>query len=79
MLERPEIFILQTQLRFRVYQKLEFMQEVSVQHPKAAYKLHTVYLATDLIWHPKGKERVNRQTIYQSINAQRQRQKNHSI
>ena len=49
MLERPEIFILRTQLRFRVYQKLEFMQEVSVQHPKAAYKLHTVYLATDLI------------------------------
>ena len=31
-----------------MYQKLEFTQEVSIQHPIAAYKLHIVYLAIDL-------------------------------
>ena len=39
MLQRPEMFILGTPLHYRMYQKLEFTQEVSVQHPTAAYKL----------------------------------------
>ena len=58
MLQRPEMFILGTPLHYRMYQKLEFTQEVSVQHPTAAYKLHTVYFATNLIWCPKSRERV---------------------
>ena len=49
MLKRPKNFILRTQLRCRMYQKLEFMQEVSIHYPTEAYKLHTVYFATDLI------------------------------
>ena len=31
------MFILGTQRRFRMYQKLEFMQEVGIQHPVAAW------------------------------------------
>ena len=49
MLQRSEAPFLRNQLRFRTYRKMEFMQEVSIQHPMAAYKLHTVYFATDLI------------------------------
>ena len=30
-------------------QRFDFIQEVSIEHPIAAYKLHTVYFATDLI------------------------------
>ena len=59
MLKRLEMFILRTQRRFRMYQKLEFTQEVSFQHPIAAYKLHAVYFATDLTGRPKNRERVN--------------------
>ena len=58
MLKRLEMFIFRNQLRFRMYQKLEFTQEVSIRYPIAAYKLHTVHSATDLIWRLKGKERV---------------------
>ena len=45
------MLVLRTQLRFRMYQKLEFTQEVNIQHPTAAYKLYTVCMcfATDLI------------------------------
>ena len=49
MLKRLGMFIFRNQLRFRMYQKLEFTQEVSIPNPTAAYKLHTVYFATDLI------------------------------
>ena len=49
MLKRQEIFIHRTQPRSRMYQRFEFIQEVSIQHPIAAYKLHTVYFATDFI------------------------------
>ena len=59
MLKRLEMFILRTQCRFRMYQKLEFALEVSIQHPIAAYKLRTVYFGPDLIWRPKGRKRVN--------------------
>ena len=59
MIKRPEMFILRTQLHFRIYQKLEFTQEVSIQYPVAAYKLHTVFFATDFLWRPKDRERVN--------------------
>ena len=52
------MFIFKTQLRFVMYQKLEFMKEVSIQHPIAAYKLHIMYFATDLTWLSKGRERV---------------------
>ena len=48
MLKRPEMFYVRTQLHFRMYQKLKFIQEVSIQHPIAAHNLHNVYLATDL-------------------------------
>ena len=44
-----------------MYQKSEFTQGVSIQHPIAAYKLHAVYFATDLIWRPTGRERVKTQ------------------
>ena len=43
------MFIFRNQFRLRLYQKLEFTQEVSIQHPLAVYKLHSVYLATDLM------------------------------
>ena len=58
--ERPEMFILRTQLCLRMYPKSEFTQEASIQHPTAAYKLHQVYfVVTDLMWRPKRRERVN--------------------
>ena len=60
MLKRSEMFILRTQLRYRIYQKLEFTQELCIKHPIAAYKLHTVYFAAYLIWRPKGRERVKK-------------------
>ena len=56
MWKRPEMFIPKTQLCFRMYQKLEFMQEVSIEHPIAAYKLHTVCFAAHFIWGSKGRE-----------------------
>lgn len=43
------MFILRTQPRFRMYQKLYLMQEISIQYPIAAHKLHEVYFVTDLI------------------------------
>ena len=46
MLKRLEMFIQRTQRRFRMYQKPEITQEVSIQPPTAAHKLHTVYFAT---------------------------------
>ena len=49
-----------------MYQKLDFRQEVNIWHAMAAYKLHTVYFATDLTWHPKGRERVNQ--MLQTVN-----------
>ena len=58
MINRPELLIFRTQLRFRMYQKLEYTQEVSIQHHPAVHKLHTVYFATDLIWRSKGRERI---------------------
>ena len=58
MLKRPEIFIFRTPFCFRMYQ-VKFTQEVSIQHSKAVFKLHTVYFATDVMWHPYGNERVN--------------------
>ena len=57
MLKRLGMFIFRNQLRFRMYQKLEFTQEVSIQYPIASYNLHTVYLATDLLWRPKATEK----------------------
>ena len=42
MLKRPEMFFPRTQLRFKMYQKLEFTQEVRIHHSIAAYKPHTV-------------------------------------
>ena len=41
-----------------MYQKLEIMQQVSTEHPIAAYELHTVYFAAHFTWRPKGRERV---------------------
>ena len=52
------MLIFRTQLRLRMYQKLKFTQEVIIQRPIAAYKLHTVYVATDLIWRLEGRGRV---------------------
>ena len=52
------MFILRALLRFTLYQKLEFMQKLAFNILQSIYKLHTVYFATDLIWHPKGRERV---------------------
>ena len=58
------MFIFRNQLRFWMYQKLKkITQEVSIQHHIAAYKLHTVYFATYLIWRPNGRERV-KPTLY---------------
>ena len=54
MLKRSEMFTFRNQFHLRMYQRLEFTQEVSIQHPIAAYKLHTVYFATDLIGCPKA-------------------------
>ena len=61
------MFILRTQPRFRMYQRLEFTQEVSIQHPIAAYKLHTVYLATDLTRRRKGGEGVPDSSIPMAV------------
>ena len=49
LLKRSEMFTFRNQFHLRMYQRLEFTQEVSIQHPIAAYKLHTVCFATDLI------------------------------
>ena len=66
MLKTPEMFILRTQLYFSMYQKLklQFTQEVSIQDPIVAYTVHTVYLATDLLRRPKGRERVKVTTAF---------------
>ena len=36
LLKSPEMFIFRNQLHFRMYQKMEFTQEVSIQHPVAS-------------------------------------------
>ena len=45
-----------------MYPKLELTKDVSIQHPIAAYKLHTVYFATHLIGRPIAAYKLH--TVY---------------